>query len=318
MAKATYESLVSEAFLDPIRSVLIVDDDYPTLNEILSPRRDQDKLYKEKAWNQSDRNKARVKRVIEQFRRPDAPYMLDIHDGLTPSEETDETHVGSLQQTDLLILDYILDRAKADDGTASIRIAHEALVNKHFNLVLVHTNEDLDDIFGTFVLGLITPCFGALANEEQSAELSEFLGEHEPALLGSVGSAQYLAARRLYNQSSFDGLNAGIQKGDGALGQVQAALQAGGLNRTFWKEAVVHGLAFYESENETDFAKQEVGVLDWKDDKVKFIRASRGFICFTKKEKEKTKEPDLLEAVREALVAWRPLPSRLLLTKAAS
>ncbi|WP_299310145.1 response regulator receiver domain [uncultured Croceicoccus sp.] len=166
MAEATYKDLVAEAFLSPIRSVLIVDDDYPTLHEILLSDSERKRQYGDKDWNRSSHSRARVRRVIEQFRGPGAPYMLDIHDGRSPSEETDEKKVGTLQQTDLLILDYILDKAKDDDGTASLRIAREALDNKHFNLILVHTKEDLDDVFTEFALGLLQPCFEQDGNDD--------------------------------------------------------------------------------------------------------------------------------------------------------
>jgi hypothetical protein len=315
MAKTSYEALVAEAFLDPIRSVLIVDDDYPTLHEILLPESERARDYSEKSWHKSSRNRAKVRRVIDQFRRPGAPFMLDIHDGRSPSEETDEQQVGILQQTDLLILDYILDRSKEDDGTASIRIAREALRNKHFNLILVHTNEDLDDIFGNFVLGLLAPCFETETAENVDEPLATFLDEHEAALLNSIDTEQYLAARHLYQRRSTAALNAALQRGAGPLGTVKTILEAGKLTRGAWLRALRYGLEAFEVSREDSFADEDLEVLDWRDEGIKFIRAARGFICFTKKSKEKKNETDLLNAVREALVAWNPLPSRLLLTK---
>jgi len=314
MASTTYETLVAEAFLTPIRSVLIVDDDYPTLHEILSPESEHAQRYSKKEWHQSPQSRARVKRVIEQFRRPDAPYMLDIHDGRSPSEETDEQQVGTLQQTDLLILDYILDRAKEDDGTASIRIAREALRNKHFNLILVHTNERLDYAFRNFVLGLVMPCFENETTAYADDALTDFLDEHEPALLDSIDIEQYLAARRLYTQKSQHALNGALQRETGPLGRVRTVLEAGNLNRGAWLRALKYGLEAFEGSHAESFADENLGILDWRDNDIKFIRAARGFICFTKKNKEE-EETDLLAAIHEALVAWEPLPSRLLLTK---
>lgn len=315
MAKTSYKALVAEAFLEPIRSVLIVDDDYPTLHEILLPESERARDYSEKDWHKSPRSRARVRRVIDQFRRPGAPYMLDIHDGRSPSEETDEQQVGTLQQTDLLILDYILDRSKENDGTASIRIAREALRNKHFNLILVHTNEVLDDIFGSFVLGLLSPCFETEGEADADDALAEFLDEHEIALLDSIHGEQYLAARHLYQRESSAALNAALQRGNGPLGRVKAVLEAGGLARGLWLRTLRYGLEAFEVSRADSFADEDLGILDWRDDDIKFIRAARGFICFTKKNKEKKNETDLLNAVHDALVAWKPLPSRLLLTK---
>ena len=311
MARARYKDLVKEAFLDPIRSVLIVDDDYPTLHEILQPRKKWEKDYDSKDWHKSDASRAKVRRVIEQFRRPGAPYMLDIHDGRSPSEETDEQQVGTLQQTDLLILDYILDKTKEDDGTASIRIAREAVRNKHFNLVLVHTKENIDTVFAEFALGLMQPLFDPAKPTEPSEALAAFVDEHEAALLESISDAQYLFSRRLTGSDKAPKLKAALNRGDGPLAPVKATLEAGGLDRANWVDALLYGLEAFESVNAARFASEPFGVLDWRQEDVKFIRASRGFICFTKKQEQ----TDLLDAVHTALTAWCPLPSRLLLTK---
>lgn len=311
MAKARYKDLVREAFLDPIRSVLIVDDDYPTLHEILLPEKQAEKVYGGKEWHKSDASKAKVRKVIEQFRRPGAPYMLDIHDGRSPSEETDEKQVGTLQQTDLLILDYILDKAKDYDGSASIRIAREALKNKHFNLILVHTKENLEAVFSEFALGLIPPYFDPATASEPTEALTAFLDEHEASMLEAIADAQYLHSRRMVEKGQLAKLRSALNRGEGPLGTVKAALEAGGLARSVWMEALCYGLEAFEGANSERFAEDSFGVIDWRDEDIKFIRASRGFICFTQKQEQ----TDLLDTVHAALTAWCPLPSRLLLTK---
>lgn len=311
MAEATYKDLVAEAFLSPIRSVLIVDDDYPTLHEILLSDSERKRQYGDKDWNRSSHSRARVRRVIEQFRGPGAPYMLDIHDGRSPSEETDEKKVGTLQQTDLLILDYILDKAKEDDGTASLRIAREALDNKHFNLILVHTKEDLDDVFTEFALGLLQPCFEQDGNDDPYESLVDFLDEHETPLVTAVAAEQYLFARGILARKTMVQLKSALMRGEGPLGAVKTALETGGLDRREWLRALQYALEAFEGSNAERFSTENHGVLDWRNETVKYIRASRGFVCFSKKQDEL----DLLKTVHEALAAWRPLPSRLLLTK---
>ena len=311
MVETTYKDLVAEAFLRPIRSVLIVDDDYPTLHEILLSDSERKRQYGDKDWNRSSHSRARVRRVIDQFRGPGAPYMLDIHDGRSPSEETDEKKVGTLQQTDLLILDYILDKAKEGDGTASLRIAREALDNKHFNLILVHTKEDLDDVFSEFALGLLLPCFEQNETDDPYESLTEFLDEHETALVNAVAVEQYLFARGILARKTMVQLKSALMRGEGSLGAVKTVLEASGLDRGEWLRALLYALETFEGNSEERFATEDHGILDWRNEAVKYIRASRGFVCFTKKQDEL----DLLKTVHEALAAWRPLPSRLLLTK---
>ena len=49
--------------------------------------------------------------------------------------------VNHLHQSDLLILDYQLDKSKSGDGTLAIQILRDLISNEHFNLVIVYTNE---------------------------------------------------------------------------------------------------------------------------------------------------------------------------------
>ena len=131
MTDDTYESLISEAFIDPIRSVLIVDDDYPTLNEILAENEEEQRyLAKDKGWR---KDKQSVRDILWQFRDPKAPLLLDIHDGTVPDEEKDEERVDELQQTDLLILDYQLEPG-VEHGDHALKIARRASTSYSFTL----------------------------------------------------------------------------------------------------------------------------------------------------------------------------------------
>ena len=94
-----YQNLVSEAFIELIRSVMIVDDDYPTLDEILSEavKGKATPVHAGKSWREKPNE---VLDVINEFRQPHGgPYILDIHDGDMPSPGTDEHQAHSLQQT---------------------------------------------------------------------------------------------------------------------------------------------------------------------------------------------------------------------------
>ena len=309
MTEETYETLIAEAFIDPIRTVLIVDDDYPTLHEILLDPDKREEKHGHKDWNRSPADRAKVRSVIDEFRSPNGPYLLDIHDGTSPAEEIDEQNVGTLQQTDFLVLDYQLDKTKAD-GAKAIRYAREALTNDHFNLILVHTQEDLDRVFHEFLFGLLQPSFAGCVMEEPSEELQEFLDDHEDALLQSILDPQYASAARCTN-SSRKFLNDAVQKGHGAWAGVSAVLESGGLRRRFWLPAVQHALRVFEKENSARFAGKDVEVVEWSDDHPRFIRAKRGFVAFKKKDDGK----QLVETMRDAILAWEPRPSRLMLTK---
>ncbi|MEH7870319.1 response regulator receiver domain [Rhizobium laguerreae] len=309
MSEHSYDDLVDEAFIAPIRSVLIVDDDYPTLHEILLEEDDRAKKHDHKAWNKSAESRARVRKVIDEFRRPDAPYLLDIHDGTSPSEETDEQQVHILHQTDLLILDYQLDKRREGDGSAAVRIARQALANKHFNLILVHTQEPLERVFHEFLIGLMTPCFkneGVVFGDD----FQGFLNKNEAGLLAVVEAEQYVAAKFIVSRNPRD-LQKAMHGGEGPWNRVAKFLNDTGLHRKDWLKAVRYALEIFEDAHADAFADKDLGQLYWNDHPVRFIRAPRGFVAF----KGKQDEQELIPTLKQALTAWNPRPPRLMLTK---
>lgn len=316
MTDPTYNDLIVEAFIDSIRSVLVVDDDYPTLHEVLLDPEDRDRLHGHKDWNASPEGRAKVRKVIDEFRKPDAPYILDIHDASPPGEDQDEAQAGTLQQTDLLILDYQLNKAKENDGAAAVRIARQALCNEHFNLLLVHTQNDIEDVFHEFLIGFMQPIFDSGAEGDEV--VTNFAAEHEVALHGTEGQRnsgaitdrQYADARRQESISG-DALRAVVHSGKGPWGDLKLVLEKGGLHRSKWEALVRYALATFEILEKDLFADREIGLVDWRDGDVKFIRASRGFVTF----KSKSTDGELMSVVRDALFEWQPLPSRLTLTK---
>ena len=118
-------SLIKEAYIDPIRSVMVVDDEYPTLSKLL---------------NGTDQSKPedvdRLNQVIQTCRQPENNWMVDVHDGNFEHEEG----VENLHHSDLLILDYHLE-GNGDDGRGdkALNIINYLSKKEHFNLVVVHT-----------------------------------------------------------------------------------------------------------------------------------------------------------------------------------
>ena len=157
MAGEHYREFIEEAFIQAMRSVLIVDDDYPTYDEILtSGNGDANPKgpYAQKEWR---RQRQRVASLIAGFRRMRPPLLVDIHDGANVSAEAEEAAVAHLHQCDLLVLDYELDRDRPGDGRRAIGILRALMANQHFNLVVIYTNEELDVVFDAVRWGLLTP-----------------------------------------------------------------------------------------------------------------------------------------------------------------
>jgi len=77
-----YGQFIHQAFIKPIRSVLIVDDDYPTLEEVLGNQsiilNDGERPASDKSWY---RQPEPIRTVLNGLRTPGRPLILDIHDG---------------------------------------------------------------------------------------------------------------------------------------------------------------------------------------------------------------------------------------------
>lgn len=135
MAGEHYSAFVEEAFVKPIRSVLIVDDDYPTFDEMLDAeiaRNGQKEQQKAKDWY---KDPARIKKVIASFRTPGRALLVDIHDGTNVSSGAEVKIAAHLHQSDLLVLDYQLDKAKPGDGSLAIEIIRSLMCNDHLTLL---------------------------------------------------------------------------------------------------------------------------------------------------------------------------------------
>jgi hypothetical protein len=121
-----YRSLLDETFLKPIRSVLIVDDEFPTLEKLLS-QQDQSR----------HENIQRLQELIAECRNENRRWLVDVHDG-SESSLVSGSSFQHMHQSDLLILDYHLDGGEGN--SKALNILRTLAQNDHFNLVVVYTN----------------------------------------------------------------------------------------------------------------------------------------------------------------------------------
>lgn len=143
----SYEELVREAFIDPLRSVLIVDDEYPTWNSLVDVA--TSKAKPDKGWLKNTDN---VTQTIATFRERSPSLIIDMDDGESLSSDKSEEIASHLHQSDLLVLDYQLNDLRVD-GEKCVLLAGSVLRNDHFNLVVVHTSSDkVDEAFEEIVL----------------------------------------------------------------------------------------------------------------------------------------------------------------------
>ena len=307
-----YSAFVEEAFIKPIRSVLIIDDDYPTFDEMLDAeiaRQEKKELTGKKEWHTDP---SRIKRVIANFRTPEHPLLVDIHDGTNVAPGAEIKIASHLHQSDLLVLDYQLEKAKPGDGTLAIEIMRSLVSNDHFNLVVVHTSEDLETVFQDTLISLMSPLTNRLTGEESQQAQKLLIDADDKVeffsgrLKRCVGVGQYLHARRF--EKTFLRTMSKSQQPYSAFRTECDPMEWEGTDR---KLVLRYLLEQVEESLSSHFMSKPVSRLSWDDGAIKYINADSVFIAFS----AKRSEDDLLSEVLEALKAWSPQPSRLFLAK---
>ena len=305
-----YESFVAEAYIDPIRSVVIIDDDYPTYEEVLSPDTGDDAVGKSKAWRN---NPERIRKVIRRFRERTPPLLVDIHDGRNVDPEREGALTSHLHQSDLLVLDYQLDPARKTDGTAAIGILRRLIANDHFNLVVVYTSHDLDHVFYDVLTGLAgisdevrpTPA-DADAAQELVDETDERIEGFRKRILACMHREAYFECRRSPAKAVGNML-----RGKPPYAEFKAICDLTEWNPHERKKVFRYVLSDVQDRLSGQMQPDSRARLDWSSDAPYWIQSDTIFIAFS----NKAHGDDLIGELKHALNAWNPEPSRLLLGK---
>jgi Response receiver domain len=313
MANEHYASFISEAFIKPIRSVLIVDDDYPTIDDMLNieiERTEDNPVARvRKTWYDAPQ---RIKNVIERFRHPDQPLLVDIHDGANVAAEGDAMIASHLHQSDLLVLDYELDKTRRGDGYRAIEILRGLMSNDHFNLVVVHTSEELNLVYRQIIVGLLSPIGTNLTDDErdratQLVAVREDIEEDIAALLEDAVSDDQYVHWRLY-PSDYSRILTRKEQPYTAFAELADAAN--------WSDEDLRlvlrlELARVEARLQPVMNQAHPTSISWSNRGVRWIKTNSDFIAFSKK----GADDDLLKDLQLALEAWNPEPSRLFLAK---
>ncbi|TQI75331.1 hypothetical protein FHT98_3111 [Bosea sp. AK1] len=305
MANESYESFINEAFIKPIRSVLIIDDDYPTFEDMLS-----EEEVPGKDWR---KHKDRVRKVIASLRGKDRNLLVDIHDGKNVDVTDEIDSATHLHQSDLLVLDFQLDKAKERDGTIAVKIIRKLMTNPHFNLVVVHTSEDLRYVFEQVLLGMLAPDDIALT-EDETDKAEELIAQQTDAdpefaarFFESFSTAQYLEVRRLKLEKACRS----AVKGNEPFKSFQQLCASIGWQREDLRLIFKYAVSAAAKRLMKYPPEANLPEIDWSDGDVKWVRSRSVFIAFASKVEH---DPPINE-LTEALANWRPDPSRLCLAR---
>lgn len=328
-----FAELVQQAFIDPIRSVLIVDDRYPTWEEALNDQRPENKQNAD-LRARSDAKKSRLDpdlpaSVIEQFRSQKPGLVVDIHDANSPilAKEEDPKQQSTpdhLHQSDLLILDYNLEGSNTGVGGELARSCLQTILqNQHFNLVVVHTEEtDLQSVFYDCVLSLHTACSAEFDDKNKQlisnikGKMDDWVDEEtfNPAELDQkLDVASYLELRHPAANSreafgAYMRSNAEVTGPLSLLAEWANKLELKGADR---RAFALWAIEEFEKRRNDLLSASAFSGLNWSSQNGRlWLRTARGFVTFVKKE-----HTNLVSELQESLISWQPTPSRLLSAK---
>lgn len=316
----TYRDFIREVFIEPIRTTVVIDDEYPTMQDFLSlPDEFASKVDGQKTLSPEKRqNKETVRKIIDFCRgqRP-TPWLIDIHDA-TGQLNIEQEAASHFDHTDLLILDYHLDKTQGSER--SIGILRKLAGNRHFNLVAVYTKDrevtaGIDSTICDIALSLASPCEKLELTEIGSRYVAQKLGEWEDIdegiyekLLSSLDKFAFLRIRETEN-ATWDHFQSLPESGPfAALVQTVPASLNVRAPQIFlyivWKVQE----KFRPAMSLTPFGAVSIGNKNG----VNWIRTDSVFITVISKEHEPATIPGKMLA---ALEAWDPAPHRLIISK---
>jgi hypothetical protein len=316
----TYRDFIQEVFIEPIRTTVVIDDEYPTMRDFLSvPDEPASKVDGQKALSAEKRqNKETVRKIIDFCRdQHPIPWLVDIHDAT--GQLTVEQDVAShFDHTDLLILDYHLDKTQGSER--SIGILRKLAGNRHFNLVAVYTKDreftaGIDSTICDIALSLASPCEKLVLTERASRYAAQKLGEwgdiEEGIYENLLSSLDKFAFLRILDSDiatweHFQSLPESVP--------IAALLQSVPVNLGIPVSQIFRYIVwkvqekFRSSMSPTSFGAVSFG----RKDGVNWIRTDSLFITVISKEHEPATIPGKLLT---ALEAWDPAPHRLIISK---
>jgi len=317
----SYAGLIDEVFIKPIRTVMVVDDEFPTVDLLL-------KKEVEGGGEWSPINVSRARKIIDSCRSDSRHWVVDIHDGSDLINSVGVDRVSpNFHHSDLLILDYHLDTARPNDGDGAISILRRLADNDHFNLVVVYTKGyngaggDISRVVHEIAVGLcsLDQRLNINAAAEQKAKdlIEEWSDDDDTAysrLIEAVDEGMYLKIVAQVGKIDWTKV---LSLNEAAL--FNSILHEGG-NKYSSKASLI--LQYVVSRKQDSIsprlADRNYGRTVWGFSSatgINWIRNDRLFVTVVSKSEEPSQLPDKLLS---ALVEWNPEPHRLLMSKMRS
>lgn len=310
--ESAYCDLIREAYIDPIRTVTVIDDEYPTLDGMLASISAGDA-----AWEEDVEHVKKVQDILQFCREKEKPWLVDIHDG----KNEEEAVAPYLHHSDLMILDYHLEGDDTNGAEKAIEILRTLAINDHFNMVVVYTKgysgpeNDIDRVVREIALALSAPDDSLKLSDKTAQSVIEAIEEWEiededilEKLKREITAQTYLTVRSAGSD---------CQKALG-LPEGKALLELHKLRpkpvQVKLKDLFQWLLSKKQEELKKQLSPSQLGKVTLSDPgtSANWIRTDRLFVSVVNKKKQAKEIPKKL---MEALAQWCPRPHRLLMAK---
>lgn len=313
----TYQDLIKEAFIDPIRTVTVIDDEYPTLKELL-----------QKSANALDTDNPNIDRLIKitNMCHETHKWSLDVFNGKSPKIDDDNHIPEHLHHSDLLILDYHLDGDADENGERAREIIKKLDSNNHFNIVLVHTKGVDANIKGVFeeILDdfyvLDSDVFSSLTDKEEAIEkwLDENSESYEAWLTAEYSRTDIAAALSTNNFKILGKPKApehifNLFSDD--IAQISKAIASSQDIGFSINDLILFRLKELADNSGFKFGARRKDLFwDWSQDSLNYISTGRVFISVVRKSSDDP-EQELFTALRDSLNHFDASPMHLLMAR---
>lgn len=320
----SYKDLIREVFLDPIRMVTVIDDEYPTLSAFLNEElnKHQQIENKDPGLNQAQmkaENIARL-RTIMNMCHSEHKWCLDVYDGQSPRFGIDtQTHPSHINHSDLLILDYHLDE-NSDDGFRARNILKSLAINNYFNLVVVHTkgaNEDIETVYDEILGDLINLDISNIdISDDNTDKIETWLDENDPDQDRFPLIISKLDRKDIIRTLTDDSLGINFENPDHPCHQARSEITSISKGVKLDEVLILNWIISINLSRYPDLKRSGLSnKLTWNHTKDgNFISTGRIFITVIEKEREMAIN-DIYDKLYHSLVIQKASPMLLLMAK---
>lgn len=306
---ADHDQIIRESFIEPIRTVTVIDDEFPTLDSLIAGTF---------ALEKNAVDVKRVREILDFARSRTNPWLVDVHDGKNTTSESETKQIAPrLHHSDLMVLDYHLNGDNGS-GEAAIEILRSLAQNDHYNLVIVYTkgyDGDLKKVIREVALGLTFPGSDLALSADEEKKVRDDLENWEvesegitTRLISETSADLYLQARSRCAENFRPAL--GLDECIGIKALFESKPQTLKLDR----EKIVRWLLRKKQDQvQAQFSKTDLGRVQFEANTgCNWVCTEKLFVTVI----SKSSSPAIFEEkLLAAIKASFPSPHRLLVTK---